>query len=224
MKIAILTPSRERPDRFCELEAAIRENADNVYGIEVYLGLDTDDPCLHDYRPSPRTFVYSQRRQPLAPWTNFLATEAMRRGADILGFLGDDHRPRTDGWDYFIQEAFRAHGKGLVYCDDGHQGEKLPTAPFWSAEIIQALGYYYPPQLKHLFADNFWLRLATDLDRCTYLPSVLIEHMHPDAGKAKRDRSYNESQQHWDADEAAYEALVNGPAYRAALSLTREAL
>jgi len=42
----------------------------------------------------------------------------------------------------------------------------------------------------HMYLDDFWKRLGTDLGALAYLPDVVIEHVHPDAGKAQRDEGY----------------------------------
>jgi hypothetical protein len=175
--IAILTPSRGRPERLAEMIESIRETADGE--VAIYVGLDLDDWA--NYKQADGVSYLVRPRMRLAPWTNLLATEALAHGHEIIGFFGDDHRPRTQGWDALVKAAFDRMGSGLVYGDDLLQGENLPTAPFWSADVIRALGWYYPPTLTHLYADDYWLALANDLHIRTYLPDVLIEHMHPSA-------------------------------------------
>jgi hypothetical protein len=197
----------------------------SVGGVAIYVGLDLDDVDYPKRASTGRVLIIYHRwhRRRLAAWTNYLAEQALADGHSILGFLGDDHRPRTPGWDTRIIEAMAALGDGLVYADDGLQGERLPTAPFWSAKVIRALGFYYPPVLDHLFADDYWLRLAHDLGRCTYLPDVSIEHQHPAAGKAEMDRSYEESAACWDHDERALRAFLRDE-HPAALARVLEAL
>ena len=177
MSLAILTPSRGRPDRLAEMIAAIRATATDK--VAVYVGLDKDD--WENYDPIPDVRYQVRPRMRLAAWTNLLAAAALVDGHEIIGFFGDDHRPRTQGWDLRVREAFDRIGCGLVYCADGLQDERLPTAPFWSADVLRALGWFYPPTLQHLYADDYWLALANDLDRRSYLQDVLIEHMHPSA-------------------------------------------
>ena len=218
MRIAVLTPSRARPIQFAEMVQAIRKTADGTVGV--YLGTDEDDQPMYPYNGTdPRTEVtvhhFRGPRKRLAEWTNELARTALEDGgADVLAFFGDDHRPRTPGWDTRVREAFERMGPGLVYCADGLQDERLPTAPFWSADIVRALGWYYPPVLKHLYADNYWLRLAHDLGRCTYLGDVLIEHMHPSArmpngtAKGTMDDSYRESAAWERQDREAFEKFI----------------
>ena len=205
--IAILTPSRQRPRRAREMVAAIFDTCESPANIHVYLGLDLDDLSYPLEYERPVTVTHGERRTAGA-WTNLLSEIALQDGADVLAFLGDDHRPRTPGWDTQVLEALATMGPGLVYTADGLQDERLPTAPFWSAQIITALGWFYPPVLKHLYADDYWLTLARDLDRCTYLPDVLIEHMHPSAGKAEMDDLYRQNDTHYDEDRQAFERFL----------------
>lgn len=209
MSIAILTPSRGRPDRFREMVHAIRETADT--NITVYLATDDDDVT---YPNIDGVIHLCEPRRRLAGWTNRLASYALDDGHDILGFLGDDHRPRTPGWDTRIQEAFERMGSGLAYGRDGLQDERLPTAPFWTSDVIRALGWFYPPVLMHLYADDYWKLLADDLGRRAYLPDVYIEHMHPSAtdarghAKAEADSLNAENDSFYDRDRQAFEHLV----------------
>jgi hypothetical protein len=46
------------------------------------------------------------------------------------------------------------------------------------------------PGCVHLFFDNFVKQLGLDLEYLKYLPDVIIEHMHPVAGKAEMDEGY----------------------------------
>jgi hypothetical protein len=46
------------------------------------------------------------------------------------------------------------------------------------------------PGCFHLFFDNFVKQLGLDLECLRYLPDVIIEHLHPVAGKAEMDAGY----------------------------------
>ena len=49
-----------------------------------------------------------------------------------------------------------------------------------------------PPGMIHLYFDNFWLDFGRAMGKITYLPDVIIEHMHPAVGKAVLDAGYQE--------------------------------
>ena len=107
-------------------------------------------------------------------------------------FMGDDHVPRTDGWDEKLYAPIKARGYGLSYGDDLLQGEKLATAVMMSTNIIKPLGFMAPPKLIHLYMDNFWMTLGQSLDALDYVPDAVIEHMHYLNGKAAQDERYAE--------------------------------
>lgn len=109
------------------------------------------------------------------------------RPAGIV-FMGDDHRPRTADWDLHYLKALDEYH--IVYGDDRFQGANLPTQAAVRTTTVEALGYYFPPELKHLYADNYLLELGHTLGSIQYLPDVHIEHMHPAAGKAVNDENY----------------------------------
>jgi hypothetical protein len=108
---------------------------------------------------------------------------------DYFVFMGDDHSPRTEGWDKAFMEAL-AHNTGIVYGDDLLQGANLPTAFGMSRDLVNELRGMTFPGCIHLFFDNFVKQLGLDLNYLKYLPNVIIEHLHPIAGKAEMDEGY----------------------------------
>jgi len=109
---------------------------------------------------------------------------------DIYGFIGDDHRFRTNGWDREVTVVNESMGGGIVYGNDLLRGEELPSQVFIDQRIIGALGWMALPGAKHMFLDDTWRELGRALGRYTYLPDVHIEHMHPTAGKSQWDDNY----------------------------------
>lgn len=108
--------------------------------------------------------------------------------------VGDDHRFLTKGWDKIMIDKIEANGGwGIVYGDDLLQSERLPTAVVISANIIKAMGYMMPPGLIHLRIDVAWKKLGDSIDKLFYIPEVIIEHLHPAAGKAEWDDGYSTS-------------------------------
>ena len=193
----MLCPSRGRPGNITELRGAWDEVTDSA---DLLVAVDDDDPMVAEYED---VRVLSSPRR-LGPILNALAVEAAA-GYEAVGFLGDDHRPRTPGWDTRLLAALDGR-PGVAYGNDLHQGGKLPTAVVISSVIIQELGYMVPPVLEHLYLDDFWRRLGLDLGHLEYLPDVIIEHCHPNAGKASWDDGYERvnSPGQDTADSAAY--------------------
>jgi hypothetical protein len=105
-----------------------------------------------------------------------------------VGFMGDDHRIRTDGWDLTL--AVAAGPDGIAYGDDLNMGQKLPTAVLMAADLVRIAGYMAPPELGHLYVDNYWLELGRKLGTLAYRPDVVVEHLHPSVGKGPDDEQY----------------------------------
>lgn len=123
-----------------------------------------------------------------------------------VGFMGDDHRVRTMGWDRMLTNA--AGPLGIAYGDDLLQGVELPTAVVMGADIVRTLGQMVPPTLQHLYVDDYWKALGIGMGGLSYVPEVVIEHMHPSADKGEMDASY-ETTNHpdrYESDGAAWRA------------------
>ena len=190
--LLIIVPSRGRPHNIAALWDAWSDTTTGA--AELLVAADDDDPALPGYRE-----VCGERgieltvgpRLRMVPTLNKVATERAPHHF-ALGFLGDDHRPRTLGVDAHYLAALRTMGTGFVYGNDLLAGERLPTQVAMTSDIVQTLGAMVPAPVTHLYADNTWWDLGHALGRITYLPDVIVEHLHPLAGKADDDDGYRE--------------------------------
>lgn len=198
--LIVIVPSRGRPQNLLRLLSAW-ESTRRMSSVkaELWAIIDHDDPCRRDYesllsdtRPYFDIYIPAPPRTPIGPLLNELARK-LKWDAQRIGFMGDDHMPRTDCWDGAIVDALDLLGSGIVYGNDLLQGEKLPTAAFMTSDIVRQLGGMCPPTLEHLYIDNYWLELGRAMGRLRYLPEVVIEHLHPAAGKAQQDQTYAEA-------------------------------
>ncbi len=190
--LLMIVPSRERAQNVADLIAAMAET--RTMSARLLVAVDNDDSELDAYRlcvPSEGAELVVGPRERLGPTLNRLAVQ---HAPDYfaIGFMGDDHRPRTKGWDERMVAALREMGSGIVYGNDLFQGANLPTAVVMTSDIVRALGWFCPPGLVHMYLDNSWKMLGEALGRLAYLPDVVIEHLHPIAGTAEWDDGYRE--------------------------------
>lgn len=187
--LVVIVPSRGRPGNIRRLREAWLETAT---AASLVVAVDDDDPTLDGYFEvaDRRGFVVAPRRG-LAGTLNEQAL-ALADSYRYLGFCGDDHVPRTHGWDKRIVDTLDELGTGICYGNDLFQGERLPTAVFLTADIVRAVGYLCPPGLRHMYLDNVWKAWGEGIGRLRYLPDVTIEHVHPHAGKGEADTTYGE--------------------------------
>lgn len=188
-----LVPTRNRVENALGLlEAFYNTSTLSDSGLLFVIG--TEDPRLNDYLhrlPPEHTLVFPDRG--LVRALNYAAPLYVEE-YEAIGFMGDDHRPRTTGWDdrYLTSLSEFGSGGGFVYGNDLLVGERIPTQIAISSPVIRSLGFFGPPGFRHLCVDLAWKDLGDGLRRIKYLPDVIIEHMHPQAGKAELDDGYRD--------------------------------
>jgi hypothetical protein len=192
--LTIFVPDRGRPTKIIEYVDNFRATIQG--NTELVIILDEDDPDLQLYK---NNLDYASQGYMVAPPTPRGMVGALNWGflhyygsTKNVGFQGSDHFPRTLGWDvaYVNELAAFPDGIGMVYGDDLFQSETMPTQIAMSYEIPRALGWMCPPEFWHLCVDVVWKDQGEALGRIKYLPGVVVEHMHPLAGKVKNDKQY----------------------------------
>ena len=192
MKMCVVVPSRGRPENADRLAKAF---IDTNTEADLYFIVDNDDPRWVEYTNHDRYKVLPADNKTggcaasLNTGAVYLLDVSKFPFYDYFVFMGDDHLPRTEGWHKAFMEAL-AHNTGIVYGDDLLQGANLPTAFGMSRDLVNELRGMTFPGCIHLFFDNFVKQLGLDLDYLKYLPNVIIEHLHPVAGKAEMDEGY----------------------------------
>ena len=192
MKMCVVVPSRGRPENADRLAKAFKDTNTEA---DLYFVIDNDDPKWDEYAKN--------KNLQLLPADNKTGgcANSLNTGAvylldfsnyplyDYFVFMGDDHLPRTQNWDQAFIQALGIN-TGIVYGDDLLQGANLPTAFGMSRDLVVELQGMTFPGCVHLFFDNFVKQLGLDLNYLKYLPDVIIEHLHPVAGKAEMDEGY----------------------------------
>ena len=209
VSLVVIVPTRGRPDSAHRLY----QTFEKASVATIVFVVDDDDPSLAGYEDLELPVLVAPRGRPgIVDPLNWAVRQIVEDPAvEMVGFLGDDHLPRTEDWDVRIIETLRQLGTGICYGNDLLMGEKIPTAVFMTADIIRTLGYMAPPPLIHLWVDNSWLEWGKAIDRIRYLEDVIIEHLHPLAGKSDWDPTYdacnNPNVEHDKAAFASYSRL-----------------
>lgn len=217
--LAIIVPTRGRPDNVRKvIEAWDFTNA--WTDADLVLVVDADDPEIAgyyrvraDYAPLDgarpcSSLAEMSRWVPMVEKLNHVAAQLAHEGSYFaLGFAGDDHLPQTIGWAKRYLTVLRELGSGMVYGDDGYQGQKLSTEWAVTADVVRKLGRMVPAPVEHMYCDNSMMDLFGGAGALRHLPEVRIEHMHPIAGKAETDAQYQRvnHRDQFARDRAAYE-------------------
>lgn len=219
---AVVVPSRGRPDNVKRLAEAFKKTEANS---DLWVVIDDNDWDRKTYEKNAEEYDYgylviennaSGMCAPLNKAVEILMDDTQYDHYNYFAFMGDDHCPKTLYWDYILTLAIPHPRNGISYGNDLFQGGNLPTACFMNREIVERLGGMVPPKFKHLYVDNFWHKLGTDIGGLYYKPDVIIEHLHPVAQKSKMDVNYARvnSQEMYDHDRQIYEEYINSQEYK----------
>ena len=215
MKMVAMLPSRGRPQAAKELRYAFEQTEAQC---RLFFAVDEDDPTLEKYikflgeemvaiTPSAgvRGVVY-----PLNYWARILKDDY-----DYFIFMGDDHRPRTKHWDTALAKIIDK-GADVAYGDDLFRGKNLATAGVIAGRIVRAFDGMAPDCLQHLYIDNFWMQVASDLKSLYYVSDVIIEHLHYLNGKAPIDELYAaiNAPERYSIDGERYRQFIDSDEYK----------
>lgn len=103
--------------------------------------------------------------------------------ATQYGWLADDTRPRTRGWDKALEEAagcanLACARDGLNKPDEILLGHNLSSGLCWGGDLVRAVGWWALPGVFQAGIDTAWTDLVRPWGRHRYLPDVFVEHLH----------------------------------------------
>jgi hypothetical protein len=219
LKSVFVVPTRGRPQNAARLLEAWE---DTKAVADLYFVCDSDDWALRDYQKIDRINIllnYHTATGCVAALNMGVMTlldDSKYDRYDYFGFLGDDNVPRTPYWDYLLRLLLPLGRNGIAYGNDLLQGANVPTTCLMTRGICEKIKGMAPGTLKHLYVDNFWKVLGTDLGNLHYSHDIIIEHLHPLARKAPMDDHYARvnSREYYAHDEAAFQAYIDGQDYK----------
>jgi hypothetical protein len=199
-KIALIIPTRQRVDKAREQSLLLRGTMG--YDADIHYVIDGDPWNEHDY---VRALADSHSIVHVQPWRGLSGTLntmslKLSMGYRYVGFIGDDHLPRSLFWDTQIWNAFQDPSTLIVYGPDGSPTEPrdFPRLTWWvmDTDLIHATGQMVPYVLSHTCVDDYVWQLGFQSGTLSYLPDVLFEHQHHLWNKGPVDESYERSSEH----------------------------
>jgi hypothetical protein len=176
VKIDVICPSRERPDRCREMADSVMSTATGR--VNVLVGVDADDPRLDEYKKLDwiTLYIVDRERRGCAKIANNIA---MHSTADVVQFLGDDCLMLTEGWDEMIADSVPADGIALIsLMNKEHETRKQAYHPAITRKWIDAVGWYTLPGAFHYGIDTTWINMAKAINRLIWVEGAVIEHRH----------------------------------------------
>jgi glycosyltransferase involved in cell wall biosynthesis len=191
--ISILSPTRKRPNNVTRLVNSIVDTVNDLRNVELLVYIDDDDeesiPALS--AAAERINVNAVQGNKLIGSQMYNELAKLAQG-DIIMFAADDIVFKTKNWDVVVDVQFNAIEDKIlfIYGNDGFQNGRIGTHGFIHRYWMELVGYVLPPKLASSYTDEWVTELAERAGRKLYLPDLIIEHLHPAAGKAPNDETY----------------------------------
>jgi hypothetical protein len=203
--ILVILPTRERPAAALQALASILETSQGR--VDVVLCQDEDDPkALRIDGKNVMTRIGPHK--PFARWINAAAIEFCQ-DYPIMGWSADDVRYCTPLWDFRVRLALK-NVPGIVYGPDGIQDENLPTHPFFSSALVQALGRLTSLKFCHYYGDTYLKELGIRLGFLRYMKSLVIEHRHHSIGQSAFDKISAVNEKVYEQDALTFHEAMSG--------------
>lgn len=194
MKLLIKFPTRNRKNKFFTVLKQYQRLCEDIDNTFFLITLDNDDEEMNS--PEVADIFSTFKNLKYVYGDSDSKIHAINRDIetvdewDIVLLASDDMTPKVKGYDNVIRNKMKEHypdTDGVLWFNDGHQGNKLNTLCILGKKYYERFGYIYHPDYKSVWSDNEFMLVGNLLQRQTYFDEVIIEHEHPDWGYGKRD-------------------------------------
>jgi len=200
--IAILVPSRGRPEQFLRFLDSIQSLSSAFTPIRIYSAHDEDDPVIDDYLTIHTSIANIQlqknvkTRKPVPQLMEYLGMKAYNDGADFIVIASDDVICTTTDWDLTLVEKYNRYKDKLMvgYFNNGFD-RNMAEHYVVSKEWIKVLGYYAPIQFNHFYVDSWIGDIANRAGRLEFFKDIKFRHMHFKYNLAAYDDTYKRTRE-----------------------------
>jgi hypothetical protein len=190
MTIALLCPTRGRPEQCRRMWRSVMDTADqaslyySIAGSGYIYAMEYNDkfPAINVTLPESTTCYR---------W-NMLAEAALKNPANKLFMLAaDDMVFSTPCWDKALIDHYNAlKNKIHVYALRDSRDENGTPHPIVTREYIEAMGYFLPPLFLHWHVDSWTVDIAKANGVFTHLKDYMLIHDKP-SDRGQRDETHN---------------------------------
>lgn len=187
MTIAILCPTKGRPEQFKRMCMSAYKTAYDSNNLELYPAWSADDIKLYGILNDIPLRLFCVDIMPdgmptVHKW-NMLAQEAMAKPPNnhsLFMLAADDMVFATPHWDKALLDAYEAlDNKIHVFAlQDSRDAEGTPHI-FVTREWIEAMGWFVPPIFLHWKIDTWSVEIAKSAGCFTHLKDYLLIHDKP---------------------------------------------
>jgi len=199
MKILVKFPTRNRKEKFFDVVQKYYDYATDKNNLEFLITLDDDDLSMNNDEVRLKLNSYKNLKYIFGQSDNKI--HAVNRDIedynwDIILLASDDMIPVQLGYDEVIRnkmKEFYPDTDGVLWFNDGFQGNKLNTLCILGKKYYQRFNYIYYPEYKSTWCDNEFMDVANILKKQKYFHNIIIKHEHPDWGYGKMDEIHQKN-------------------------------
>jgi len=218
MRLLIKFPTKNRPNKFLKTLVRYIDYLDDKT-TKIIVTCDNDDVLMKD--DYIKEFVLNYDNVEILFGNHNSKIEAVNADLDKFDFdivllASDDMIPMVKGYDTIIKNKMIEHypdTDGVLWFNDGYQGNKLNTLSIMGKKYYDRFNYIYSPDYLSVWCDNEFMDVANILNKQTYFDEVIIKHEHPDWGFGNRDDIHTLNSKHEAHDRMVYTGRKNNNFY-----------
>ena len=211
MKLLIKFPTKGRLFKFFTVLDLYYKMCDDLENTKFLITLDNDDKIMNQpeiidmfNKYKNLTYIYGDSKSKIDAVNRDINSDD---DWDILLLASDDMIPVVKGYDTIIKNKmlkYYSDTDGVLWFNDGNQGNKLNTLSIMGKKYYQRFNYIYNPNYLSLWCDNEFMVVANLLNKQKYFNDVIIKHEHPDWGFGYRDNIHLENSKNDSIDRQTY--------------------
>ena len=211
MKLLIQFNTRSRPEKFLKVLKQYYDLSHDKENLFINVSCDIDDITMNNEKIKNELSKYYNVR--IVFNDNRSKIESVNCGFsdlsyDIILLASDDMIPEIYGYDNIIRDEMKKNfpdTDGILWFNDGNQGNRLNTLCILGKKYYDRFGYIYNPEYKSLWADNEFTVVGRILNKQIYLNQVIIRHKHHSVDtNNKFDELYQRNDTYHDEDRDVY--------------------
>ena len=217
MKLLIKFPTRGRKDKFFSTLDKYYEYCKNIDNMDFLISLDEDDNEMNNTEVLKKLSNYKNIKVVIGLSKSKI--DAVNRDLnnynkhwDVVLLASDDMIPTIKGYDDIIRDNMMFNypdTDGILFFNDGFQGNKLNTLCILGKKYYERFNYIYHPDYKSCWSDNEFMVVGNILKRQSYIDQVIIRHEHPDWGYGKNDFVHQKNVSDFNYDLNVYNTRKN---------------
>lgn len=194
MKILIKFPTRGRKNKFFNVLKKYQTFLNDINNVTFLISIDEDDADMNNSDSLEILSTFKNCKVIVGESNSKI--HAVNRDIDkdgdwdIILLASDDMIPQVKGYDQIIINKMLENypdTDGVLWFNDGYQGNKLNTLCILGKKYYERFNYIYFPEYKSTWCDNEFMSVANLLEKQTYFDEIIIKHEHPDWGFGGQD-------------------------------------